>query len=250
MRKKFVVIGLAALLLMAVVPTMVLAASKQKAFSASGALVQTGAGDTTQPVLAGDAAAAAPAMAQGFFAGLFATTPIGPSTPGATRLDQAFKGRLSQSTFGALRKSRVSVNQNSWLTVDPSSGAAAGVAWGSFDLVKGRANTLTGTYAASIAGFVVPDSAVGATCASGLFVNVTDVGIWEVDEESLAGSFQELSSTGLLGGLAVQASGCLGEEQASFSVAGVRGADHGMPADVGPSSDDEGGKSNGKRKDR
>ena len=224
MRKKFVVIGLAALLLMALVPTMVLAASKQKTFSASGALAQTDAGVTTQPVLAGDAAAAAPAIAQGFFAGLFATTPIGPSTPGATRLDQAFEGRLTKSSWGGLKKSRVSVSQNSWLTVDPGTGVAAGVAWGSFDLAKGGGSKLTGEYAASISGILVPDAAVGMTCASGFFVSVTDVGLWQVDEASLSGSFKKLSSTGLLGGLAVEASGCLGEEHAKFTVAGVRGA--------------------------
>ena len=218
MRRKLLVIGLAALMLMALVPGVALA--KTKLFSASGTLDQTFSGipgGLVPAELAGAPAIAGPFIAP--FTGL----------PGVLNNDQTFEGKLTRSTLGKLKKANIAVSQNSWFTFTDANGSIAGAVWGTFDASKGRRNKITGVYAGSLSGALIPDILIpGVSCpvpfpgipGAGTYVDVTDVGIWVVEPGSAHGAFKNLESTGAPDDIVVSASGCLGSEVANITVKG------------------------------
>ena len=237
MRRKLLVIGLAALMLMALVPGVALA--KTKLFSASGTLEQTFSGIPGGFVPA--ELAGAPAIAGPF---------IAPFTgfPGVLNNDQTFEGKLTQSTLGKLKKADIAVSQNSWFTFTDAAGSIAGAVWGTFDVSKGKGSTLTGAYAGSLTGALIPDILIpGVSCpipfpgvpGAGTFVSVTDVGIWVVDPDSVHGSFKKLESTGAPDDFVVNASGCLGSEVAIVTVNGIEADKDGDDNDEEDEDEDE-----------
>ena len=215
MRKKFTLVGVLALFLIAALPSVAFAASRT--FTATGLLAQTNPGTGPVPAAADDAAPYLTPVVAPFHAGLVAALPFGGATPGIMNLGQQFEGKLD-SRWGALKGARVVVGQNSWLTAD-GLGNVYGVAWGSFSLSKGQGNSLSGLYGASMTGLV----GFNPACASGLEVSVTDVGVWvEYPPQSAHGAYKKIDPTGAVSDLIVEAFGCVGEEMAAATIGGTR----------------------------
>jgi hypothetical protein len=234
MRKKFVIVGLLALFLIAALPSVAFAAARS--FTATADLTQTNPGTGPMPATAADAAPYLTPVGAPFYDGLVAVLPWGDLTPGVMNLGQEFQGTL-QSKVGALKGAKVVVGQNSWLTADEL-GNVYGVAWGSFSLSKGRGNSLTGLYGASMSGLV----GFNPACATGLEVQVVDVGVWvEYPESSATGSFKKIDPTGAVSDLVVEAFGCIGEESAVAIINGTFGNDRGDRDDRGDRGDRRGG---------
>ena len=181
MRKRLLVIGMAALLLMAVVPGVAFA--KAMFFTADGALVQTDAGGPPGigAVLPANVVVAliAPADADALLA------PFG-SDLGIVTIGQEFVGQVDATALPQLRGGALVVNQNSWFDaiLFTTTGAINGVAWGTFELNKGNGNQLTGSYAARLKGSVLPvndaialgKAPVGTACpatSGGFYLAVT-----------------------------------------------------------------------------
>ena len=206
-RRKWLV-GLAAFVLVALaVPGVALAAGK--AFSASGTLVQTDAGDSVIALSSG---------LPGFPDGI----------PGRLTTDQKFTGELAESEWGALKNASVDVDpHNSFITfVDGvpdfapfGTEAIVGVAFGAVELHKGQGNYLIATYGAGITGTLTVDPTCAVDPAVGLplSVSVTDVGAWFASEQH--GAFAQMGSSGTL---VVTAEGCLGSETAALTIGGIR----------------------------
>jgi hypothetical protein len=201
MRKKFTLISLVGLLLMAVVPGVAFAA---RSFTANGDIVRVDAGDVS-----------------------FLTS-------GAMLTEnQVFAGSLS-SDWKQLNGADVVVNQNSAIGADIPSllstgvGAVWGQAWGSFTLSDGQ-DSLVGSYGANLTGFIYVD--LSGTCAPSTILSpfpvplgivVNDAGGWSAIEGTEGGSYNAINENG--GSLIAGASGCIGgDEFASVQIAGSLG---------------------------
>lgn len=228
MRNRLTTVAVAVLLLLALVPGVVFAASK--AFSASGVLAQDEPGAPGE-MLSGDAAAVAATttdLAADFFA------PFGAATFGIANFDQGFVGQLDDSNWGAIKNSAIDVTQNSWFTfpglAESDFQTIAGVAWGTFTVTKLGGNTVTGLYAAVLSGTLLPDLSCDEphpiVPGFGALVNVVDDGIWVVDATSevrgaLAKVEGSLDFNPADPGLRVTATGCLGSEVVTMTVQGT-----------------------------
>ncbi len=214
----FVLIALMAAL---VLPLGIVLADSIKPFSASGAITQTNSGTTAAPIAF---SATQQSLSPLTYAGFAAQLPYGASTPGQMTTGQGFTGSLTASDWGALKSAAGTITHNSWFTADTSAlaqpgdtTALVGVAWGTFQLSKGKGNAVAAGYEAIINGSLTLDP----TCPNMLSVSVNDVGGWQVAPGSATGSFKQVNG----GSLVVNASGCLFSEQATLSLTGVRGGD-------------------------
>lgn len=263
-------IGILAVALMAAVPTVAFA--KTAFFSADGNLAQSYVGDPVAviPGVPGvapvDYLASVAPDAYGVVQSEFV-----PGTLGISTINQSFNGTIVNSGLSVLKGSDLSIVQNSWFDLAATaSGTIDGVAWGTFDLKKGRGNSLSGSYAAKLDGMIVPDYMAGVACpdlstgasSGGMYISVTDIGDWTVTDAR--GSFDKVApgdqqaftnffGQQLNGNAMGIASGCLGGEQATFTFLGTYGNGHGNQGDNhganesghnGHSSDDSGNQSN------
>ena len=244
MFKKLMVIGLSALLLLAVVPGVAFA--KAKLFTAAGQLEQGFGGVPEGAAVFGGVlfGGAGPVDVDPLAAGLFT---FDSGTAGLLNSDQTFSGKLSESDWGGIKKAEVEVTHNSWITAGAGPAAITGVAWGEFTVTKGKGkkgSSLTGVYGATIEGVAAPvgfysllvlleivppelappaellECDVTLRNPGQLYIVVTDQGQWDVVDDSATGSFKNIESTGMPDDLTVTATGCLGEEKASFQIAG------------------------------
>ena len=171
------------------------------------------------------------------------------NTPGLLTPGQVFTGQLSESDWEPVRGATVSIANNSWFTADiltllsdatVNETRLLGLAWGTFDLTKGD-DFYQGSYSLLIGGplggelaldtsCAISDglgAAVGAMLSQGLpemearvaIVNLTDRGDFIAGPAAARGRYQRIGSEGVV---TVTASGCLGDEVATFTVTTVR----------------------------
>lgn len=187
MRKRFLIVGLVALLLMAAVPGAAFAAGR--AFSANADLTRTDSGNIS-------------------------LTPAGIVT-----LGQVFQGTASSSDWRLLDGSPIVVNQNSQIGVN-SDFSLFGAAWGSFTIGPSTNAAFTGQYQADLTGQLFPNpscpalpASFGPLAGARLGFHVDDTGMW--------------ASPSASGALSASADGCLaGVETASVSIQGNMGHAH------------------------
>jgi hypothetical protein len=207
MRKRFTLISMVALLLMATVPGVAFAA---RSFSAGGELDRVYAGDVSFPAAYGGA---------------------------MLTEDQVFTGTLD-SDWKQLDGADIVVNQNSWIAADVASllgtgtGAVWGQAWGSFTVSKGQ-NSLVGSYGADLAGTVsitsplVCDPTNLLSPHPSIYVplafSISDVGGWSAITGTEGGAYNAINESG--GSLiADPVTGCIGsEENATVQITGLLG---------------------------
>lgn len=229
-RTRFITVLTTALLALAVTSGLALAAVLTP-FSASGALTQTSAGaGATVPWGAAKLALAGAGVPAAIIGGVDAAIVSGggdDTTPGALTTGQAFEGKFTTSTWGAVKRSDVAVAHNSWFTAavdllfppyNLPAVPAVGVAFGGFDIDK-KKHEISGSYAAVITGSVHLDFTCLAVTGSPLAVNITDAGGWAPIPGSAEGAFESIDPSG--GGLVVTATGCIGAEDADLSITGA-----------------------------
>jgi hypothetical protein len=203
MRKRFTLISLVALLLMATVPGVAFAA---RAFTAGGGIVRVDPGTVSFP----------------------------PALGGAMLTEnQVFVGSLS-SDWKQLNGADIVVNQNSAIGADVPSllttgvGALFGQAWGSFTVTNGQ-DSLVGSYGANLSGWVFVDQ-TGACPATTILspfpvplgIVIEDAGGWSAIEGTPDGAYNAINEAG--GGLIAGAQGCIGgDEFATVSITGSLG---------------------------
>ncbi len=201
MRKRFSLISLVALLLMAAVPGVAFAA---RSFTANGDIVRVDAGDVS-------------------------------FLPNGAMLteNQVFAGSLS-SDWKQLDDAEIVVNQNSAIGADIASllstgvGAVWGQAWGSFT-VSDDEDSFSGTYGANLTGYIFVD--YSGACAPSTILSpvpvplgivVNDNGGWSAIDGTPTGSYDAINEDG--GSLIAGASGCIGgDELATISISGALG---------------------------
>lgn len=201
MRKRFTLISMVALLLMAAVPGVAFAA---RSFSANGDIVRVNAGDVS----------------------------FLPSGAMLTE-NQVFVGSLS-SDWKQLDGADIVVNQNSAIGADVASllstgvGALFGQAWGTFSVTDGQ-DALVGSYGANLSGWIFVDQ-TGACPATTILspfpvplaLVVEDAGGWTSVDGTEGGAYNAINENG--GSLIAGAQGCLGgDEFASVNITGSLG---------------------------
>jgi Ca2+-binding RTX toxin-like protein len=213
LRKKFMLVLGLVVLLVAAVPAAVLAAP--------GTFIATGVIDRTDP----------------------GTASLDLGTGLLTTLDQVFVGELSTSDWGPLDGADITVLQSSAIGADIFELATlgttplGGAAWGAFTVSSG-ADALSGSYFASIGGWLTVDPSCAPTDAFAsagipflpVRVDVVDLGGWTAIAGTPAGAYTAINELG--GSLVASASGCLGDdESAVIIIAGALSDVGGGPAD-------------------
>ena len=240
MRKRITIFSLVALLLMAALPGVAFAAFS--GFTAGGAITQTDPGTSSTVVLE----AARSAVSPGLFGFVESNLPYGAFTPGSLNPGQRFKGELTASDWAPLQGAEIKVKHNSWFTADLSLLATQpatpliGLAWGTFE-AESNDDELEAAYEALILGQL----ALAPGCASGLSVIVSDAGGFSVLEAE-----HQYEAMAPQGQLTVFASGCLFEENASFSISGYVDNDASQSDDDGDDDDDDDDDERGHRSER
>ena len=221
MKRKLILAAVAVALVLGLVTAGTALAKGLKEFVASGAIEQTAPGS---PLVPAPLSSVEPFVPPEMYGDVVYTLEAygGADTPGMLTEGQFFEGSLTDSNWGAVKKADVEVAHNSWWTADFETGELVGLAWGTFDLSKGKGNALTGGYAAVIQGWIWPDPTTCPTTRGNLYVSVTDTGGWQLVPGSTSGAYKQVSGGG---DLTVTASGCLRDEAATIEVAGVRGKD-------------------------
>lgn len=209
-------------------------------FSATGEIELTAPGQSRLALLSDAQAFVPPELYDSVL--LFAEA----DTSGLLTPGQVFTGQLTESDWEPVRDATVTVSHNSWFTADvPTLLSDAtvqetrliGLAWGTFDLTKGE-DFYQASYALLIGGPLGGKLALDPSCAAsqllggaaggpGLpnlevraaIVNLTDRGDFTAGPAAARGLYQRIGSEGVA---TVTASGCLGEEVATFAVTTVR----------------------------
>ena len=200
--------------LLGVVPVLVLsfalagAALAATLYSASGTLAQTDPGVSIFTLSSG--------LPGGFPDGI----------PGRLTTGQEFEGSIDSSEWSALKKADVGVDHSSFITfadgvLDFAGGVEpiVGVAFGTFDLEKGKGNTVAGGYVASVVGLLTFNPTCSVDPVLGVPASVTVVDTGGIAVASSHGAYKQLGGSI---GLEVTASGCLGSESATFELTGIR----------------------------
>jgi hypothetical protein len=172
---------------------------------------------------------------------------VGEDTPGFLTPGQSFTGIITDSDWEPLNGAVITVAHNSWFTADipalltdpnVSEAPMVGLAWGTFSLDSGKGDYFQGSYALFLGGVDGGTLVIDPSCApspalsaaAGYLLGVetevraaikdlTDTGNFRAGPAEATGEFQKIGNGGTL---AVSAAGCLGQEEATFSVNSVR----------------------------